>query len=398
MNDIIQPQECRIAVVIPTYNNAETVERVVQTTLAMAEHVIVVIDGSNDGTAEILAKIESITIVAHRHNMGKGAAVISGLTKAREMGLTHAITIDADGQHLADDLPVFIQAIHNNPIAFVVGRRNLSGSGRPAKSRLLRFNSNFWIWLETGLWVRDTQSGFRAYPLKTTLDIKCRCRRYDMEVEVLVRGIWAGIPVIDIPVSVKYNQGSKSHFRPLRDFILVSMLNCRLLIEKLFLPKCIRDILQHKALSQTPVKQTIGKAFWKEITKGCESPLRFAMSIGIGVMCGILPIWGLQIATALLVSHLMKLNKAIAVATSNISFPAMIPVILYFSILCGQKVLGQSSGGGIDKFSLTPSNVWDYAMVYLIGSIALAFMAGLVATLGAIPVACAVRRLCRKRQ
>lgn len=397
MNNSNQLQECRIAVVIPTYNNCETIQHTVQTACDVAEHIIVVNDGATDNTAELITEVESITIVTHSRNMGKGAAIFSGLAKAKDMGFTHAITMDGDGQHLSENLPAFIRAIHDNPAAFVIGRRDLSGLGRPTKSRLLRFNSNFWTWLETGQWVHDTQSGFRAYPLEATLDLKCACRKYDLEVEVLVRGIWAGISVVDIPVSVKYGQGSKSHFRPLRDFALVSKLNCRLLAERMFLPKYLRSVAKNRPTGMATSLRIVGKSLGNEITKGCELPLRFSLSIGIGVMCGILPIWGFQIAAALLISHLMKLNKIIAVGASNISFPAMIPVILYVSVRCGQVVLGQPASIRLEELSLTPANVWDCAVVYLAGSITLAMLAGLTAMIGAIPVACAVKRLFRKR-
>ncbi len=168
------------------------------------------------------------------------------------MGFTHAVTMDTDGQHLASDIPKFLKAIEEHPEALVVGVRDLVGGGARLRSRLLRGNSNFWVFVHTGRWVRDTQSGFRAYSLAAMAALRLVCRRYDYEVEALVKGLWAGVPVVEVPIEVRYGTGSPSQFRPVRDFWLVTHLNGCLLTQRLFLPASLRRVYHLKSFRAGP--------------------------------------------------------------------------------------------------------------------------------------------------
>ncbi len=141
--------------------------------------------------------------------------------------------MDGDGQHLAGDLPKFLAMMERDPGTLVVGRRDLSGGGKRLKSRLLRAHSNFWVWVLTGKWVGDSQCGFRAYPLDAILELPLKKQKYDFEIEVLVRALWAGTPIREVPIAVNYVPGSKSHFRPFRDFWLVSVLIISLLWQRI---------------------------------------------------------------------------------------------------------------------------------------------------------------------
>lgn len=398
MNDLHSDSPPHVCIVIPTCDNCGTVGEVVRHVEQFAENVIVVNDGSTDDTAGVLEGLEGITVVTHKSNRGKGEALASGFVRAAGMGFTHAITLDADGQHLADDLPGFLEAITLQPDALIVGTRDLSGRGRPLKSRLLRANSNFWVWLETGKWVPDTQSGYRAYPLQKILDLKRRCHRYDFEVEVLVRAIWAGVPVAWIPVRVEYGPGSTSHFRPCRDFALVFHLNGCLLLQRVFLPGPVRAAIERGDVHRGHLLRDILSAWWQGIADGCEAPGRFASAVGLGVMFGILPIWGFQIAAAVIVSDRLKLNKPLTVVASNVSFPAMIPLILYLSLMTGRLVLMGNVDRWGEQASLTTSTVWDYATVYLVGSVVLAMCAGLATYVISLVLARVARCFLRKRQ
>lgn len=229
----------KCAVVIPSYNNDPTLEGVLQGVLAETADVIVVNDGSSDRTCSLLDRFPLKARIDHPVNLGKGAALQTGFNKAREMGYTHVISMDSDGQHQSSDLRAFLHEMQAHPDDLIVGERDLRGTGRPLKSRILRLNSNFWVLMETGKWVSDSQSGFRGYPLKPLEEIELQCSKYDFEIEILVKTLWMGVEVRSIPIAVRYGTGSHSHFRPFHDFWLVTRLNLRLLGER-FLPLRLR--------------------------------------------------------------------------------------------------------------------------------------------------------------
>lgn len=370
---------CRVCVVMPTYNNAATLRTAIQNATSVLPNIIVVNDGSTDATAELLKVIPDIEIVTHAHNMGKGAALADGFARALELGFTHAVTMDTDGQHLSSDLPKLLGTIKENPEAMILGVRNLAGSGRRLKSRLLRANSNFWVWVLTGHWVPDTQCGFRIYPLSRIRTLLLKTRRYDFEVEVLVKSMWTGTPVVTIPVGVQYDRGSESHFRPVVDFALVAHLNGCLLAQKIFLPVSLRQAMHLKSFAEGDRLRNSWKLTKASVIEKCSTPSVFAVSIGIGVCLGILPIWGFQIAAAIVVSHQLRLSKALTVTASNISFPAAIPFILLASLLLGRFVLTGHIDRSLSHGELNQVNIWNYAVEYLIGSIILAILAGGVA-------------------
>ena len=389
------PRPC---VVVPTYNNGATIGEVIRQVRQFITDIVVVNDGSTDGTAKVLAEFGQTIVVTHHRNHGKGKAIASGFKQAIKMGFTHAIAFDADGQHLASDLPKFLEIINSQPDALIVGTRDLTGKWRPLKSRVLRTNSNFWTWLETGRWLADTQSGYRAYPLHKIAKLKQKCYKYDFEVEILIRAIWVGIPVVEVPVSVEYGPGSESHFRPVRDFALVFHLNCCLLMQRFFLPGPLRLPLQFHSSHRDSFSGHIWNTIWQCICQGSETPGRFASSIGLGVMFGILPIWGFQIIAAAIVAHSLKLNKPLTVAASNVSFPAMIPLILYVSLMTGRLILTGNSENLAEQTSFTSTTAWSYPAEYLIGSVFLAVFAGLGAFVIFLILSRVARPFLRKRQ
>ena len=143
------------------------------------------------------------------------------------MGFTHAITIDADGQHFADDIPVFINQFNNHVDAIIVGTRNLTEENMPRGNTFANRFSNFWFRLQTGIDLQDTQSGYRLYPLGALRGLGLITSRYEAELELLVFSAWAGTPITSIPVKVYYPPADErvSHFRPVYDFVRISILN-----------------------------------------------------------------------------------------------------------------------------------------------------------------------------
>ncbi|HIY89034.1 MAG TPA: glycosyltransferase family 2 protein [Candidatus Bacteroides pullicola] len=213
-------------VVIPTYNNAGTIRRVVEEVCRQTCHVIVVDDGSTDGTADCLKDLD-ILLLRHARNRGKGRALQTGLRHARFLGFDEAITLDADGQHFAEDIPVLLQAAGRYPGSMVVGSRNLAAEGMPARNTFANRFSNFWFRLHTGIRLPDTQTGFRLYPLRRMGSLWWLTARYEAELEMLVWAAWRGIPLVPVPVRVWYPpEGERvSHFRPGWDFARISLLN-----------------------------------------------------------------------------------------------------------------------------------------------------------------------------
>jgi predicted LPLAT superfamily acyltransferase len=231
-------------VVVPTYNNAATIEEVVRRVRAAAPDLplLVVDDGSTDGSGEraraALAAGGQGELLVHAGNRGKGAAVLTGLAAAIERGYSHAITIDADGQHLPEDLPLVCAALESHPTALIVGARDLSQDNVQPISRFGRRFSNFWQVVQTGHRVADSQCGLRVYPTAPTLSLATRARAYDFEVEVLILAARAGMPLVSLSVHVYYPpaQVRVSHFDKLWDNVRIAWVNTRLLAGVLLWP------------------------------------------------------------------------------------------------------------------------------------------------------------------
>ena len=190
--------------------------------------IIVVNDGSTDDTAAILQSIPSpIEVVSYPDNRGKGYALVTGFKKAKALGYTHAITIDADGQHFADDIPCFIEGLKHNPEGFIVGCRNLTEENMPRQNTFANRFSNFWFRLQTGINLPDTQSGYRLYTLSSLKGLNLITSRYESELELLVYAAWAGVDITSVNVKVYYPPAEErvSHFRPIYDFFSISVFN-----------------------------------------------------------------------------------------------------------------------------------------------------------------------------
>ena len=217
-----------ICVVIPTYNNAGTIADVVRRALEYCLDVIVVADGCTDQTLDILQGIEGITIVSCAKNGGKGSALKRGFKQALQMGFAYAITLDADGQHFPENIPTMLQANQKHPGALIVGeRRGLDAMERSKGSKFANAFANFWFAIQTGRYLKDTQTGFRLYPLKKIHGLSLLTSRYEAELELLVFASWHGVEIVSEPVNVYYppQEERVSHFRPIADFSRIFVLN-----------------------------------------------------------------------------------------------------------------------------------------------------------------------------
>jgi uncharacterized protein (DUF2062 family) len=336
MNQAAMPAEPNICIVIPVFNHGLTVGRVAREAKDYFP-VIVVNDGSTDDTAKILAAESEIVVITLLRNRGKGAALRAGFIAAEKRGFTHAITIDADGQHATRELPLFAAASRKQPDAFVIGVRDLVKENAPRGRRITNRISTFWFKVETGVALVDTQCGFRSYPLQTINRLQLKSQHYAYELEVMVKAAWAGIPLVAQPVSADYAAATSrlSHFDPWRDMVRISTLHSRLSIQSFCVPALLRKISATGELRHLPrgarVK-TILRLLFSEYT---DTPVKLAFAVGLGFFCGIAPIWGFQIITAAALAHKLRLNKAIAVTASNISFAPVAPFIMAAGLLLG---------------------------------------------------------------
>ena len=362
--------------IIPTYNNASTLEGIIRRVLEFTDRVIAVNDGSTDNTREILDGYPGLTVIHLGKNRGKGLAIRKGFRKALELGYGYAITIDSDGQHLPEDLPKFIEKATDEPDALIIGARNLEQAGIPGGTTFGNRFSNFWTWVETGYQLPDTQSGYRLYPLKRMGKIRFLTNRFEFEIEALVRPAWKGIPLTSVPVSVIYPPGKErvSHFRPFTDFFRISLLNtCLVILALLF----FRPWMLIRKVSREGFRETVRK----HLLKPGESNFKKSAAVALGVFMGIAPVWGWQMAIALALAILFKLNKAITLVASNISIPPMIPFILFASYMTGGLVMNNNKGidyGTGITFEFVEKNLLQYVIGALVFGAAMGILAGLV--------------------
>ena len=227
-------KEFRCCAVVPTYDNPDTIRKVVERIRAHLPDVIVVDDGSADKgrrACSSLQRDELATVLRIEENRGKGVAVKLAIAEASRAGFSHAFQIDADGQHDLDQIPEFLAAARESPDRAVFGAPIYDDSA--PKVRLIgRKLTRFWVDLETGRGViHDAMVGFRVYPVAELLSLPLRANRMSFDVEAAVLLAWAGVPVLNLPVKIRYlraEEGGLSHFRPVLDNLRLSWLHARL--------------------------------------------------------------------------------------------------------------------------------------------------------------------------
>ncbi|MGB0766542.1 MAG: glycosyltransferase family 2 protein [Phycisphaeraceae bacterium] len=246
----------RPVVVVPTYENGRTVVDIVRRVLDDGWRCVVVDDGSRDGSHDALTALreafggERLDVIKHDRNRGKAAAMQTGFDAASAHG-THAITLDADGQHDPEQIALLWDAALADPESIVLGERPWSvEGGTPLRSRLGRRVSNALVWLQSGLEVADSQTGFRVYPLAMLERIPCQTARFAFETEILIRAARCGVTTSRVPIRSRYlpRDARVSHFKPLRDSVHSLSMQVGLIREHPLLTRTLRGWLRHQVL------------------------------------------------------------------------------------------------------------------------------------------------------
>ncbi len=314
--------QARTWCVIPAYNNAATVRHVAAGCREQLDNVLVVDDGSEDADLrELLADLD-VRVVRHPRNRGKGAALTTALEHLSRVGARFMITIDADGQHFPADIARLLPALDQD--AVIIGAREEVVGQMPARSRFGRRFSNLWVLAETAEALSDTQSGFRAYPVAHLRELPLRCRRYDWEVEVLARAAWAGLELRSVPVRVRYPAAAQRHssFRPVVDNARIALTHARLIGRKL-LPWPARRLVARPCSTMELLRRP--RKLLGRLLRENSTPAGLALSAGVGMFLGALPLIGLHIVTILYATVRLRLNKFMALSIQNLCMPPFVP-------------------------------------------------------------------------
>lgn len=368
-----QVTKIKYCVIVPTYNNAKTLKKVLDGIVEHTLDIIIINDGSIDNTAAILADYSELTVIHLDKNKGKGNAIRSGFKKALESGFDFAITIDSDGQHFPEDIPIFINALQEaeNKKLLLIGSRNMQQQGVPKKSSFGNKFSNFWLWVTTGKTLADTQSGFRLYPIRAMEDIKLRTNKFEFEIEAMVKSSWKGIVLKNVPIRVLYDEAERvSHYRPTIDFLRISLLNTWLVLVALIYIKP-RDLFRKFR------RKGFKRFFYEDFLQSGDSPAKKAFSIALGTFIGLTPLWGFHTVIVLSLAVLLRLNKVIAFAFSNVSMAPLIPFVIFLSLQAGALVTGNELSFSIEDIA-EDFGAFKHLQTYIIGSLVLAVTAAIL--------------------
>jgi uncharacterized protein (DUF2062 family) len=383
----------RPVVVAPTFNNGRMLRAIVMRMTATGMKLIVVNDGSTDETSRILDELirtESIEVIHHNRNRGKGAALQTGFARAHELGYTHAISVDTDGQLDPGEIPALIEASQRAPLALVLGSRDEMAPDYPSRSRLGRRASNLLVRMECGLRVSDSQCGFRVYPLELIRFVRCRSGRYGFETEILTRAGWAGAEVREVPVSCTYGAPSEriSHFQPWRDSFRALGMHLRLLARAI-LPWGHRKGISFQSVD-APVASTWKRALrwidpaqaWRDLRAQRIGAQELATGVAIGVFIGNLPVYGVQTLLSLYTARRLHLHPLAVVTGSHVSTPPAGPVLIAIAIGAGHWMIHGSwmtMPTWQQNWSGWVSLLGNLALEWTIGAVAVGFVLAIVA-------------------
>lgn len=344
----VQDRALRPVVIAPTYNNACTLPDILARIAALGLPIIVVNDGSTDGTADLLATgMPQTTPLTHPRNLGKAAALNTGFAAAISAGFTHAITIDTDGQLDPEEIPSLLNAATAHPNALIVGRRDDRIDGYPTRSRMGRRVSNLLVRLESGVRVDDSQCGFRVYPLGLIAAVRCSVGHYGFETEVITRAGWAGCAIEQVPVTCRYlPMGQRvSHFRPGLDTLRGARMHLFLLMRALLpYPRHPRWPDSTPRVACEPFWRGLWNWLnparaWRQLRQSEVARTEIAAGLAVGVFIANLPAYGLQSVLSLYTARRLHLHPLPVLLGSHLSTPPIGPLLIGVAIALGHLML-----------------------------------------------------------
>lgn len=347
----------RSLICIPTYNNAESIINVIKETLEECPlPVLIIDDGSDIPVLELIQREATLkqyldvrlNIYRFEKNKGKGAAIQKAFEMALLKNFTHLITIDGDGQHRPTDLNLILNESINFPWALIIGKRKFTSENIPKSSKFGRTFSNFWVKYQTDKLIEDSQSGFRSYPLFYVQNYNFFTKKYDFEIEVLIRLIWKKVEVKEIEIDVYYPPPEErvSHFDKFWDNVKISILNTVLVIFSLLRINISRS--------------------------------KIIASVSLGVFIGVIPIYGFQIYLAALLAFLFRLNFPLMFVAGQISLPPLIPIWTFASLQIGSKLSNTTLSISFDNVMLSAQKLIP---IWILGSVILGLTLAVIAAI-----------------
>lgn len=348
--------------VIPHYNHSRTLKSVAEDCLRYTKDVAVFDDGSDENPFSLLKGLP-VGFVRFEKNRGKGAVLLDAARFAKERGFTHIITIDADGQHNAADIPPFITAARRNPHALIIGVRRFDPQKVPFSSRFGRKFGGFWVHLQTGKKVSDIQSGYRCYPVEMLLCQRFWCKRYSFEVEVAVKALWGGFGVTEVPVDVVYPQDRVSHFSALKDNFRLSVLNTYLTV------RAMLPIPHRQYAADEKTGEPVERGYWEVMIENLKQPgsiTKNAFSAAWGIFCGSIALPGIRQVMLFFGAGWWNLNKILSISFEKFCIGPFVPA------LCIEAGYFLRYGRFLTEFNMTTlgrqflQRVWEWVLGSLI--------------------------------
>jgi uncharacterized protein (DUF2062 family) len=318
------PSGC--AVLIPVFNHVATVGAVVTgMRLAGATHILVIDDGSTDGSGAAAQAAGCDELLTLSPNQGKGRALHLGLNHLAAAGYSCALTIDADMQHPPAEGARLAHAAMVAPGDLWLGVRDMTGA--PFASRFGRWWTSLWTWVCCGTWPHDNQTGLRVYPLPAMTRLPITAGRYAYEVESLIRAVWGGVRVARLAVAVRYPADRISHFHKVKDNLRTAWAFTRLVA---------------RSLVPWPHARSDGQSTWKTTFRDGLTPGPCAAAAGLGAAIGVSPLVGFHWLLTAWLALKLRLNPAVALIASNVSFGPLLAVWYGLEIGIGNWLRGGS--------------------------------------------------------
>lgn len=360
-------QEPKIIIVIPVYNHSTTLPGIVNGALAVHNDVMVVDDGSTDKSTDTLAGL-NVHLIHHEKNRGKGAAIKTAARSARKLGMTHIVTIDANGRYDPADFHLFAGALKENTDSIIVGRRDFQKGEVPILYRFSRRLANFRFQVQTGKSLSDVRCTFRAYPLAVFENLTLRTRRNSFEVEVLTKAAWAGVNLNEVNISAYFHRPEKQkfNFNFSMDNLRATLFNFHLTMRSI-VPwphqKFVRKDQSGEKISVLHPLRSI-----KTLLTENTSPKQLSAAGALGVFIGTLPLIGCHYIAILFAAGYLRLNKVVALATSGLCVPPLVPA------LCIEAGYFMRHGTFLTEISIKTLGYQALERIYewLIGSLVLA--------------------------